>query len=602
MSTATGLKYGLRPYQETSLNKSCAAFFGKKIYRQLLVLATGLGKTVCFATLPQFGDMQRWLQTYPVQKQKILVLAHRDELIKQAADKISDINPGLIVEIEKANQKASPFSDVIVASVQTLRGKRLQKLDPDDVRIVIVDEAHHATSPSYTKIFQHFGLLPPDAFGGDKPETGKADDVLRWQRARLDAWDQYHGDDKLLLGVTATPRRSDNVGLEAVFQDVVFSMGIREGIEAGYLSRIRAKRVLSSTSLDSVGTVAGDFNQGDLEEAVNTDDRNKLAVKAWLEHATGRKTIAFCASVAHAEDLANEFRLAGIPALAASGKLNDTDRKEVLRKFRASEIQVLTNCQLYTEGFDEPSVDCILHTKPTKSSIQYIQMTGRGTRLWPGKEYCLVIDVVDVTRRHSLLTASDLFGLPAGFDGKGEDLLNVAKKIDKAKEANPQLQTHDLRSLDELDMRVQEIDIWTAAITSEVSNGMLSWVKDGDLYRLPLARADKREQVQIFQDALGQWRVQVHSDSEAVSIASSPKIEDAFRSAENWVAINRQADAKLSNKQASWRADPPSASQTEFARKLKVPEHVIQSAKTKGDMANLINLAKSRAPKPKFTL
>ena len=575
-------------------------------HRYLLGDFTVTHNTVVFASAPQWPDFASWLATFPTQRQKILVLAHRDELITQAANKISAINPGLIVEIEKAEKKASPMTDVIVASVQTLKGRRLQKISPEDIRLVVIDEAHHSTASSYTNILEYLGILPPATFGKSKPTSGKAEELLAWQRERLTEWDRYANKDILLIGFTATPRRSDNIGLEAVFQDIVYSMTIREGIERGYLTRLRAIRVLSKTSLDGVKTLAGDFNQGELSDAVNTEDRNKLAVKAWLEHAVGRKTVAFCASVAHSHDLASEFQRVGIRSVGISGSTSPGDRSAILRNFHEGGIEVLTNCQLLTEGFDEPNIQCVLHCKPTKSSIQYIQMTGRGTRLHPGKEDCLVIDVVDVTRRHSLITAPELFGLPAGFDGKGDDLLNVSKKIDKAKEDNPGVQTSDLRSLDELQMRIQEIDIWTTAIKNEVADnhGKLTWIADGDTFRMNMYRAENNsvETVQINQNALGHWQVDLHAAGKTTPIAHVPDIKQAFKDAEQWIADNRPAEAFMKDKSNPWRHDPPSSGQIEYARKLRIPEHVIKSATTKGALSNLIELAKSRQPKPKFTL
>jgi superfamily II DNA or RNA helicase len=601
--------YELYPYQRKALGSVCKEFFDKEVYRQLVVLPTGMGKTVIFASAPGFNDIAQWLATYGTMQQKILVLAHRDELLKQARNKITAINPGLIVEIEQAEKKASPMCDIMIASVQTLKGKRLEKLDPRDYRIVITDEAHHSTSNSYTRIFQHFGFLPPDSWGKPKPSTSKANEMLAWQRERLGQWDQVADKDRLLIGFTATPRRSDNVGLEAVFQDVVFSKTIREGIEEKYLSPLRAIRVLSQVSLDAVKTTAGDFNQGQLEEAVNTEDRNKLAVKAWLEHARGRKTIAFTASVAHAEDLAREFRDADVKAVAVSGRTPEKEQVEILKRYRAGEIEVLANCQLYTEGFDEPNIECVLHTRPTKSSILYIQMTGRGTRKFPGKTDCLVIDVVDVTRRHSLLTAPELFGLPAGFDGKGEDLLDIAKKMDKAKQESPTLQTSDLRSLDELQMRIQEIDIWTSAIQSDIveNNARMSWLQDGETFRmnLPTRNYNNPEHIDLNQDALGHWQAKLHTGDTATTIATHPDIKQAFMSAEAWISSNKPHEAYINDRMAPWRNEQPSDAQVEHARRMRIPDTVIKNAKNKGELSDLINLAKSRQPapqKPKFVL
>lgn len=605
--TATNLTYVLRDYQRESHDSIAKSFLSAPyLTRQLIVLPTGMGKTVILASIRHHPSLDEWLSMYGTTHQKMLVLAHRDELITQAAEKITHINPGLIVEIEKAERKASPMADVIVASVQTLKGKRLLKINPDDCRICVVDEAHHSTSPSYTDILQHLKFLPPNGWGPARPTTGKSDDLLRWQRERLAEWDQVCDKDRLLLGFTATPRRSDNVGLEAVFQDIVYSKTIREGIEEGHLSRLRAIRVLSQTSLDGVSTLAGDFNQGELADCVNTEDRNKLAVKAWLEHAHGRQTIAFCASVAHAHDLAREFREQGIRAIGVSGVTPPQERRDILRMFNTGRVTVLANCQLLTEGFDEPNIQCVLHTKPTKSSIQYIQMTGRGTRLHPDKDDCLVIDVVDVTRRHSLLTAPELFGLPAGFDGKGDDLLNVAKKVDAVKEDHPNIQTSDLRSLDELQMRVEQIDIWTSQVQSQLTSehAKMTWLQDGPTtFRLALAMTpNTHEHVEISQGALGKWDVTLHTNGNISKLATTPDIKRAFTDAESWLTEHRPHQTILADRMSPWRSMQPTKDQVAHARRLKIPEAVIASAKSRGELSDFIDVAKKHQPKPKFVL
>lgn len=228
------------------------------------------------------------LERYPYHQQKILVIAHREELLNQAADKIARSNPALRVEIEQADRKVSPMADVIVASVQTLvmGGKRrLKKIDPDSVRVIITDECHHATSPSYVQIFQHFGCLPPDDWGPDKPAGRDADAIVAWQNNRKKEWDFKYPNQPLLVGFTATPKRSDRVGLDAVFDEIVYSMNMRDGIAQGWLSPLKAIKVSTHTSLDDVKTTAGDLNIGDLGAAVNNEDRNALAVKSWLEAA-----------------------------------------------------------------------------------------------------------------------------------------------------------------------------------------------------------------------------------------------------------------------------------------------------------------------------
>lgn len=364
--------FQLRDYQVEDRAKVAESFFDRGITRQLGVWATGLGKTVLFSELHL---EERFFHSRKLGK-KILVIAHRDELIKQAVDKIQRSNPYLQIGIEKANKRHSRDDDVVVASVQTLTasgGRRLRQMNPEEYDIVVIDEAHHGASPSYLAIAQHFGFLPPPSFMQElRPE--KADGrqaLLDWQRMRLDAWDRMNRPDRLLLGVTATPKRGDKIGLEVLFQEITFNRDIRFGIQNDWLCPLRAFRVETATNLDNVKTRAGDFAEEELAKAINQAQRNAIAVKAYLNHAAGRKGITFCANVAHAITMAEAYNKAGVKAAFIHGKLKDHERAEVLRKFRAGEIRMLTNCQILTEGFDEPDVQVIIHARPTKSPLLY---------------------------------------------------------------------------------------------------------------------------------------------------------------------------------------------------------------------------------------
>jgi len=220
-----------------------------------------------------------------------------------------------------------------------------------------------------------------------------------------------HLEPDLLLGVTATPYRGDRVSLSQVFDRIVFSYGIVEGIRAGYLVDIEAWRIKSTANLDSVHTVAGDFAQDELADVVDTPERNRLVVNAYREYAAGAKALVFAVSVAHAQHLADAFREAGIAADVVHGGLAKDERRAILARFRSGEVPVVCNCNVLTEGFDEPSIETIILARPTKSLALFTQMVGRGTRPYPGKKRLILLDVVDVTRRHKLATIRDLIGV-----------------------------------------------------------------------------------------------------------------------------------------------------------------------------------------------
>jgi superfamily II DNA or RNA helicase len=343
----------LRPYQRKFFAQ-VRERYDAGVTRQLGVLATGLGKAVLFAALREQMQFRK----------KVMVLVHREELATQAADKLSRWNPDLRVGVEMANR----YSDVdgifpdtfVVASVPTLgrRGSaRIKKFLPDEYDCIVSDEAHHSSSPQWRNVLTHFGLTEP-------------------------------GGTILSLGLTATPNRSDGTGLRQNFDEIVFDMGIREGIESGYLVDLRGIRVNTKTNLDKVKTRAGDFAEDELADAVNTVERNAIIVKEWMAAAYGLKTVVFTVDIQHAVDLAAAFCKCSVPADAVWG--SDPDRKSKLHRHRTGQITVLCNCAVLTEGYDDPGIKCIVLAKPTKSTLLFTQMIGRGTRIDDGKSDCIL--------------------------------------------------------------------------------------------------------------------------------------------------------------------------------------------------------------------
>ena len=371
----------LRPYQQAALDKSYERLQAG-CNRQLIVMATGLGKAVLFAALRQNHGF----------KKRVMVLVHREELAKQAADKIHKWNPGLMCGTEMASRYAAPMDTMVVASVPTLgrRGsKRIGFFNPEDFDCIVSDEAHHVVSPQWKRVLDHFNLMQPN----DSPT--------------------------LSLGLTATPNRADGTGLRECFDEIIYDKGIDAGIRDGYLVDLRCWRVETTTGLDQVHTVAGDFNQGELADAVNTPKRNATIVKAWSKHAWDKRTLVFTVDVQHALDMAEAFKALGVPAAAVWGE--DPERADKLKRMRNGELTVLCNCAVLTEGYDDPGIECIVLAKPTKSALLLTQMIGRGTRLPDGygnisevgpenKQVCCILDVADVTGKHQLCSVPSLLG------------------------------------------------------------------------------------------------------------------------------------------------------------------------------------------------
>ena len=326
----------VRPYQMTALRISKERWM-HGVRRQLIVCPTGTGKTVLFSTLAMYYGFSR----------RILVLVHRDTLAKQAKDKISKWNPGIEVGIEQGNQKCKGTERVVVASVQTigrpvkqkvggkhpktilLPNDRLKRLNPDDFDCVICDEAHHSIAASYRLIYQHFGFLDE-----------------KWQKTE-------QCPNRLLLGVTATPKRSDGELLNQVFDRKVYEYYIEDAVREGWLVNLRCWHITTESNLDNVHRLGDDLKLDELAKAVNNPARNKLIVDEWERLAADRPTVVFAVDVKHAKDLAKEFKKRKVKVAAVWG--NDPEREEKLEKFDAGKLQVLVNCELLTEGWDWPA-------------------------------------------------------------------------------------------------------------------------------------------------------------------------------------------------------------------------------------------------------
>ena len=361
----------LRPYQRECIE----AIETAKTNRQLVALPTGTGKTIIFTTVAKKRNG------------RTLILAHRDELIQQAVDKLETVWDGVNVGVVKA-ERNEVDKQVIVGSVQTVsRENRLEQL-PTDFDLIVSDECHHGAAATYRRIYVYLGVMGEDI----------RSDILH-------------------LGVTATPERTDKIGLDKIFDKIVFHRNIQDFIP-DYLCDLRCIQVATHINVDGVDTWAGDLDTGQLSKLLNTANCNELIVEAWKEHALGRLTLVFTTDVAHAEDLCTAFQTAGVKAEWVCGETPLLERRDILRKFAQGEIDVLTNCAVLTEGYDNPRLDCIILARPTKSTLLYTQMVGRGTRTFPGKKDCLILDVACISTEHDLVSFPSLFGLPSEQDGE----------------------------------------------------------------------------------------------------------------------------------------------------------------------------------------
>ncbi|CAO0791960.1 unnamed protein product [Mucor circinelloides] len=338
---------------------------------------------------------------------KVLLLAHRTELLDQAHDQIKRYNPDLNVQVEQGKRKVDiEKADVVIASVPTLGRQdsaRISQYDPDLFKAVLIDEAHHATADTYKRILEYFDF-------------------------------NEEGCKKLLWGCTATVKRHDGEALQQVFDSITYHKGFMEMIEKKYLCPMRVTIINTMIDLSAVRSTSEDFVQKDLAEAVNTNPRNQVIVSSWMKyaHEKGRKaTLVFAVDINHTIELCNAFIDAGINARFITSKSNAIERLQVLEEFRQGKIPVLVNCAILTEGTDIPIVDCILLTRPTQSTTLFQQMFGRGLRLFPGKEDCLVIDFEDNFTdkgKHSLITIPTLLGLNVSSAVENQDILELEEQ------------------------------------------------------------------------------------------------------------------------------------------------------------------------------
>ncbi len=355
----------LRPYQQQAL-ESVRDAYRRKQPRVLVVMPTGTGKTVLFAEISRLA------------KGPVLVLAHRQELVEQAREKISAWCDDVVaVEMSDRRELTRPDGErpkIAVASIQTLQ-RRLKSIPRDAFRIVVIDEAHHSTADSFRAVIEHFH-----------------------------AW---------VLGVTATPERGDGARLGDIFTEVAFDYDMLTATEDGWLAPIRSFLVKTEADFSGIRKIAGELSTKGVEEVLTQDLHLVEMAHPILRERGERPAIVFAASVAHSKALARVLcDLSGDPncAISLDGTHSLEHRAIAIRRFRRGEIKVLVNCALFTEGFDVPEIALVAIARPVLSRAFYAQMVGRGTRIAPGKEDLLVLDFVPANCRHSLVQAVDIFG------------------------------------------------------------------------------------------------------------------------------------------------------------------------------------------------
>lgn len=548
----------LREYQQEAVDAVRRAW-EEGVNSVIVVLPTGMGKTHTFlATLAEereAGKMER-----------AIILAHRKELIAQPAERIERFfsgrlpPPGVVMGSQNETE-----SEIICATVQTLARERRMRdvLRHGRITHLVIDEAHHAAASGYQEVVSMLKEANPN---------------LR------------------ILGVTATPNRSDDAAL-TVFQKQVYKKTIKDAISKyKVLVPFVAMGVKLPVNISKVRIQQGDYNAGELGTVLDVDNANDVIVRTWLKHASDRLTMAFTATVAHAKHLAEAFQKEGISAEWASAETPREERDAILERFRRGETRVICNCALFTEGLDVPNISCIVMARPTQSTTVYTQAVGRGLRTYPGKTDCLILDFVPTSDK-TLLTGSAL------LEGKSPEQRKIEERA--AKQGT-------LLDVVGVDIRGNGIDADPDAVIIEALNLLgaapLAWTFDGkmatagggqNLTMAIVAPQDDRIEKANALKAQGRWNPQwdatlarlsqfsVYAVSDAngrvVYLGSSPEWSGAVEIAQNYV--EEHGDPAIARKSRSWRSDAASAGQRALMQRIGLQ---YRAGMTKGEASQAI--------------
>jgi ATP-dependent helicase IRC3 len=577
-----------RPYQTQFREATLAAYDAG--WRQMLAsMATGTGKTFCFSDL--YEALKSRLPG------KMLVITHTEELVDQNIATLKVVNPSLRVDKEMAEFKANTDdADIIVASVKTLgrlHTTRLAKFDTSVWDKIIVDEAHHTPADSYMNILNHFGVL-------------------------------QNGTKSLLLGVSACTQRMDGKALGDIYKKLVYSYSLRQAVKDGYLVPPRGYLITTQCDLSKVEMADEDLNQSMLMPAIDTVERNQQVVHAWLTYGENRKTVVYAGNIQHAQNLCGFFKAMGVDCDFVWGE--DPDRKQKLKWHRESEHGVLVNCQVLIEGYDDPTISCIVLAWPTGSIVKFTQMCGRPTRLpvgienlntyieyelttrnipgsgdfegnpYPFKKDCLILAVVDIGQ-HSLCSLPMLMGLPAKMDLQGHGLLEVVEMIEVAQEENPTIDFSKLKSAEGMKQFIEEVNLFTVRFPKEVEdNSSFGWSQAFDgayVMNIPRPKTDttgtKPGRMCIRQNLIGKWEITGSVKNEFPIHGIRDTIEEAFAIADQVIRERSPESVSRVDRKASWMQKPATKPQWTLLKRLykgrEWPEDF-----TQGQAAHFISL------------
>jgi superfamily II DNA or RNA helicase len=511
--------------------------------RQLGIAPTGSGKTLIVGEVIRRRNRPGSVT---------VLLAHRDELLKQAGEKLEAVAPDLAMQIGYVKAGLNEIDKpIIIASVQTLARRSRREQLPPNIDTLICDEAHHVVANSWQE-------------------------VIDWLNPEL------------LLGVTATAERADGKDLEDHFDEIVFARSIEWMVREGYLVPPRGKRISVDIDLGSVKKSHGDFQADDLAEKLELANTPDQVLATYREHGEDRKSLIFAPNVAMAHHMAEVFRADDLAAESVDGTTPPEERAAILRRFHTGETRILANCQLLIEGYDEPSVECIILAAPTKSRGKYTQIVGRGLRLFPGKQDCLLLDVVGASEDNSIASLPALFGLRDLLDG--ESVTEARER--HAREDREAAEREQGRKQTEIDA-ARERRRRNAESIEFFGRDRMNWTTIDDRWTIPLNRT---ETIVLWPGIGEHFDVLLVNSAKVVEIdgekhtgtfkylARGLDLGYAQGAAEE--TIRKHGNKLLADRKAAWREDPISQQQRRYLHKLRLPVPA-----TKGEAAELIDRA-----------
>ncbi|KAG5437609.1 hypothetical protein PCANB_000646 [Pneumocystis canis] len=543
-------QWNLRPYQEACI-QACLDSISEGKRRLGVSLATGSGKTLIFSSLIQKID--------PIQPNatQTLILAHRRELVEQAFHQCRLLYPEKTIDIEMANVHASGIADITIASVPTIiSGERLKKFNPALFKLILIDEVHHAASPSYIRILEHFSALNSES-------------------------------KVIVIGMSATISRLDGLKLGVAIDHIVYHRNLTDMINEKWLSDVFFTTISTDINLSKVkNDQFENLKKESFSNIKNIRPTNDVCVRTWIKKAQSRKsTLVFCASISQCLDMENTFRSYGIDARIITSKTSKLERQKLIENFQKQEYPVLVNCGILTEGTDIPNIDCILLARPTKSHNLFVQMIGRGMRLFPGKTNCHIIDMVG-NISNGIRTIPTLFGLDpceilnkAPHDESGY-ILNNKKKVKDVHCDNIQKsgisQASSITQYTELDFEYDTIkefqevtDVWKFSQFSWVHIKADKYILSIPIYGFIKVDKDKQDNTYYATETLrisfSSKKSNIFYKKPRLIFSNVISLKHAISAVDTYVTT--KCPRKLLLKNASWRKSPATSTQVAFIKK-----------------------------------